>query len=361
MLEQQLQELTVDRDSLSRDRQILIHRLQDAERIIEGLHMEKRDMLMKHTEETSGLRKRLQVITDRLDASPAPAMSANPSSTGFSDFTGEMDALNIGPHEWDSLIFVPDGQNNGVMDDFGFDQQPMTQIKPSPMLEKKASSSTIVPSPARKANDNSTDQPIASSLIFTLLLFGAFIASKPATSSSGIPKMPPDVRAAAPTVLNSLLSDNNVSTQQQQARNAMQTFQEPAPSNAPQSNNRVTNNLDQLHQRLTSPTKQQEHEAAFSMTQAQYENLIDPGFPMHNDHSASQARPARRNLAQALANAQAADTGSKAEVYTRSLLFDQIPTDVVTQFREMVRDREQRDQHQQQQQQQQPQYYKLEV
>lgn len=360
MLEQQLSDLTVDRDSLSRDRQILIHRMQDAERIIDSLHMEKRDMLMKHTEETSSLRKRLQVMTDRLDASPAPAMSANPSSTGFSDFTGEMDALNIGPHEWDNLIFVPDGQGNGVMDDFGFEQQPMAQIKPSPMLEKKASSSTIVPSPARKANDNVADQPIASSLIFTLLLFGAFIASKPATSSSGIPKMPPDVRAAAPTVLNSLLSDNSVSMQQQQARNAMQSFQEAAPSSVPQSNSRVPTNLDQLHQRLTSPTKQQEQEAAFSMTQAQYENLVDPGFPMHSDRSGNQMNPARRNLAQALANAQSADTGSKAEVYTRSLLFDQIPADVVKQFREMVRDREQRDQ-QQQQQHQQPQYYKIEA
>jgi hypothetical protein len=47
----------------------------------------------------------------------------------------------------------------------------------------------------------------------------------------------------------------------------------------------------------------------------------------------------RRNLAEMLANMQDEHTqNSKAEVYTRSLLWDQIPTDVVRQFKEMVRD-----------------------
>ncbi|KAM0714936.1 hypothetical protein Q7P37_009401 [Cladosporium fusiforme] len=358
MLEQQVEALGLERDNLTRDRQILVHRTQEADRIIETFQMEKRDMLMKHTEETSNLRKRIQVLTDRIDASPAPAMSANPSSTGFSDFTGEMDALNIGPHEWDSLIYVPDVHGNNVMDEFGFEQQSMGQMKPAQMLEKKASTNTIVP--AKKTNDSSTDQPIASSLLFMLLLCGAFVASKPATSStSDLPKMPPDVRAAAPTVLNSLLSDGSTPTTQQ-ARNVMQSFQDPAPSNMPQPNMRNANKLDQLHQRLTSPSKQQEQDAAFAMTQAQYESLMDPGFPMHNDRVVNQPRPARRNLAEALANPQTPESGNKAEVYTRSLLFDQIPADVVKQFKEMVRDREARDQQEQQQQQQQH-FYKVEA
>jgi hypothetical protein len=101
-LEQRLADLDVEREALVQDRQILIHQRQDADRIIESLHMEKRDMLMKHTEETSNLRKRIQVLTDRLDAGPAPAMSANPSSTGFTEFNEEFDTLNIGPHDWDN-------------------------------------------------------------------------------------------------------------------------------------------------------------------------------------------------------------------------------------------------------------------
>ena len=354
MLEQQLAELNIERDNLSRDRQILVHRTQEADRIIESLHMEKRDMLMKHTEETSSLRKRIQVMTDRLDASPAPAMSANPSSSGFSEFNAEFDTLNIGPHDWDNLLFTSD-TNNLVPEDFAFGQQSMGPIKPS-MLGKKASNATIVPSPAKKANENSNEQPIASSLLFMLLLCGAFVASKPSSSStSELPKMPPDVRAAAPTILSNLLADTNPSAHQQQLRAALQSFPEPVASDVPQVNNRGVNKLDQLHHHMISPSKQQSDEAAFAMTQAQYASLMDIG-PTDADRMNGQIHPARRNLAEVLANTQTVDPSNKADVYTRSLLFEQIPADVVKQFKEMVRDRSQRDhqqQHQQQQQQQQ--------
>jgi hypothetical protein len=365
MLEQQLAEISIERDNLSRDRQILVHRTQEAERIIESLQMEKRDMLMKHTEETSNLRKRIQVMTDRLEAGPAPAMSAAPSSTGFSEFNAEFDDLNIGPHVWDSLIFPhPDGSM--VSDEFGFGQQSMAPMKQS--LEKKASTNTIVPAQPRKNNENSTEQPIASSLLFMLLLCGAFVASKPATSStSELPKMPADVRAAAPTVLNNLLSESNPSAQQQQARAAMQAFQEPAPSGLPTMNNQNSNKLDQLHHHMISPSKQQSDEAAFALTQAQYAALTDIGPPMNDYREPSHSHPARRSLAEALANEHTVNSGNKADIYTRSLLFEQIPADVVRQFKEMVRDRNQRDQQQQQQQNQQQQhsqqqqYYKVET
>jgi hypothetical protein len=350
MLEQQLAELNIERDNLARDRQILVHRTQEAERIIESLHMEKRDMLMKHTEETSSLRKRIQVMTDRMDENPAPAMSANPSSSGFSEFNAEFDTLNIGPHDWDNLLFSSD-TNNLVPEDFAFGQQSMSPIKPA-TLGKKASTATIVP--AKKVNENSNEQPIASSLLFMLLLCGAFVASKPSSSAtSELPKMPPDVRAAAPTVLSNLLADTNPSGHQQQLRAAMQSFPEPMPSDVPQMNSRGVNKLDQLHHHMISPSKQQSDEAAFAMTQAQYASLMDIGSTTDADRMNGQIHPARRNLAEVLANAQTADPSNKADIYTRSLLFEQIPADVVKQFKEMVRDRGQRDQQQQQHQQQQ--------
>jgi hypothetical protein len=88
------------------------------------------------------------------------------------------------------------------------------------------------------------------------------------------------------------------------------------------------------------------------MTQAQYASLMDIGSTADADRMNGQIHPARRNLAEVLANAQTADPSNKADIYTRSLLFEQIPADVVKQFKEMVRDRSQRDQHQQHQQQQ---------
>ena len=333
----------------------MIHRYQEAQRTIEMLREEHRDIMMKHTEETSSLRKKIQVLTDQLEADPAPAMSAAPSSTGFTDFNAEMEALNMGPHDWDNFIFVNDLQND-QHDEFTFDPRPES-AKPSPLLEKKSSSSTIVPSPPKKSSENPPDPPIASGLLFFLLLCGAFVASKPASSQpSDLPQVPADVRAAAPAVLDNLLFESGASSTRAHSRPAYQNS-EPGPSGLAHANTRSRSRLDHMHERLTSPTKQQEIDSAFSLTTAQYASITNADYPSLSEQPASshshdaQSRP-RRNLAEVLANMQEEHTrNSKAEVYTRSLLWDQIPTDVVKQFKELVRDHNEIEARQQQQQQ----------
>ena len=297
--------------------------------------------MMKHTEETSSLRKKIQVLTDQLEADPAPAMSAAPSSTGFTDFNAEMEALNMGPHDWDNFIFV-DQLHHDSPDDFTFDSK-HEPIQRPPVLEKKSSSGTVVPSPPKLTSDNNADQPMASGLLFFLLLCGAFVASKPASSQApDLPQVPDDVRAAAPAVLDNLLSDAGSSSTY--ARTTTHTASEPGPSGVPHTNTRSRSRLEHMHQRLTSPTKQQEIDSAFSLTTAQYASITNMDYQAYSDrprsshHQDNPSRP-RRNLAEVLANMQEEHArNSKAEVYTRSLLWDQIPSDVVKQFKEMVRD-----------------------
>ena len=340
-LESQIQQMELDRHNQDRNHQILLHRYQESQRIIETLHDEKRDMMMKHTEETSSLRKKIQILTEQLEAGPA-AMSAAPSSTGFTDFNAEMEALNMGTHDWDNFIFVNDLHNDSS-DDFTFDSKPETVRQP-PTLEKKSSSSTVVPSPQRRPADNATDPPIASGLLFFLLLCGAFVASKPPSSQpADLPQVPEDVSAAAPTVLNSLLSDVSTSSTQHGSRAASRSALEPGPSGLPHAT-RSRSRLDQIHHRLTTPTKQQEYDSAFSLTTAQYASITNMEYsgyderPGSSHHQDVPQRP-RRHLHEALANMQEEHArNSKAEVYTRSLLWDQIPMDVVRQFKDMVRD-----------------------
>ena len=366
MLEQQVNDLSIERDQLARDRQILVHRTQEAERTIEAMHMEKRDMVMKHTEETSSLRKKVQVLTAELEAGPAPAMSAAPSSQGYTDFNAEMEALSMGAHEWDNFIFVND-LHNETADEFSFDPNPLPEaVRQAHMLEKKASSSTVIPAASKKTSDNAADQPIASGLLFMLLLCGAFVASRQAVSSSELPSMPPDVRAAAPAVLDNLLAEAGTNSGHQRAQQVFQGHQEPAPSSHPSVPQRMSSHFDQMHQRIMSPSRQQMADEAFALTTSQYAALAGDDAPTYMDAEPApgQQKPARRTLAEALASMQAPDTGSKADVYTRSLLFDQIPADVVKQFKQMVRDREHSDaQHQPQPQQQHPhqQFYKTEA
>lgn len=331
VLEKDFNDLSMECDRREQERKMLIHRFQESQRGIEDMQEQMRTLKMQHHEETSSLRRRINVLTDQLEAGPAPAMSAAPSSTGFTDFNAEMEALNMGAHDWDNFIFVNDLQNESP-DDLVLDTRPEA-VHQSPVIEKRPSSSTIVPS---KSTESTTETPIASGLLFMLLLCGAFMASKPASSQpKDMPKMPPDVRAAAPTVLNNLLAEAGGSLDHNTGRRSHAA--EPAPSGHPHSNTRSSGRLDRMHQRLTAPTKQQEIDQAFALTTAQYASITNDDFPDIPLMETS-SRP-RRNLAEALANMQSQhQQTSKSEVYTRSLLWDQIPTEVVAQFREMVRD-----------------------
>lgn len=349
MLESQLADLHRERE---RERHVAMERLQEAQRIIDAMHDEKRDMLMRHNEEASSLRKKVHILTDQLEAGPVP-MSATQSSTGLTDFNAEMEALTMaGPHEWDQFILANDLHNDGLSD-FPYDPKP-EPVKPSPVLAKKSSSATVTQASAKKGNE-STDQPIASGLLFMLLLCGAFVASKPAnTQSPDFPNMPAEVRAAAPTVLNNLLTEANPAPTHEHGRAMARMGHEPMPSNIAYHSPKASR-LDRMHRSLTSPTKQQEIDQAFALTTAQYASLTNMDFPGYDQPHAmapsEAAPPPRRNLAEALANLEQDHArNNKAEVYTRSLLWDQIPVDVVRQFKEIVRDHSEIEARQQQQQ-----------
>lgn len=341
-LQHTIEQLQLECSSKDQNYQILAHRYQESCRHNEILQEEKRDMMMRHTEETSNLRRKIQLQTEHMELGSV-AMSAVPSSNGYTDFNAEMEALTMGTQDFD-YFFTNDLQNESS-DEFAFDSKP-DPVRHSPVLGKKSSSSTMVPSPPKKSSDGSTDQPVASGLLFFLLLCGAFVASKPASSQpADLPAVPREVRAVAPTVLNNLLSDNSASSAQ--ASNARTTHStgpgaEPAPSGLPHpsTTRSRSSRLDQVHHRITSPTKQQEIDSAFALTTAQYASLTNIDFAPHGESSSRrQDSQPRRNLAEVLANMQDEHArNSKAEVYTRSLLWDQIPSDVVRQFKEMVAD-----------------------
>lgn len=335
-----MQKLNFEIQKREQNYQIVVQQLQEAKRHIDIMQDEKRDTVLKHTEETATLRKRIQILSGQLDAGPAPIMSAQPSSTGFHDFTGEMEALNMGSHDWDTFDFLTDLSSN-VTDDFTFDPKPDTR---SPFLDKRNSPTSIAAPSEKKAADISSDPPMASGLLFFLLLCGAFVASKPASSRPDyIPQVPEDVQAAAPALIHNLLSDSSSTPTQQHPRGSTQAPMETGPSAGLQGA-LAHARLDQIHRRITSPTKEQEAAAAFSLTTQQYASISGMDYLGHNERHGSRARhstpPTRkRNLAETLASMQDEHSrNDKADVYTRSLLWDQIPTDVVRQFKQMARD-----------------------
>lgn len=256
-------------------------------------------------------------------------MSAAPSSTGFTDFNLEMDHLAIGDQPWDRYINVQGPEDADYLGDAA---ESFATIHPAKQLGQQHQDI---------ASKNSTEQPVASGILFMLLLCGAFVASRSQSAtrdsaqSSLIPKMPDEVRAASTEVLNNLLKDNPKEASLF-LPDLVSTHRYPQPSHSawPQSNN-----LDSMHKHLTSPTAFQEAEQAFAMTPEQY-NALTTYQHMDTIASAPPSASLRPNLAETLGRMREARGPSAAEVYTRSLLWDTVPEDVVRAFKRAVAQRQ---------------------
>lgn len=301
--------------------------------MVNQLQFDKEELVRTHTIETSELRKKVSVLTERLEAATGNGMAVAPSTT-FTDFASEMDNLNMGNSDWDNYIFV---------NDFASDDQPTPQQNQEVSLVSRT---------------KDEDKPVASGLLLMLLLCGAFVASKSGTAAPPIPRMPDEVRAASATVLDSIFKDagvaNGLSEQSLLATHVAGL--EPTPSGMAWPKTTMSGSelagisgstLDQLHSHLTGPTKDQEHEQLFSITPDQYNSMTSLDFTRSrysvtsddlSDPLSPGAQPShRRNLAETLAAMREQNKGdSAAEIYTRSLLWDKIAPEVVHEFKRIV-------------------------
>jgi len=300
-----------------------------AQQLIDQLQWDKEELVRTHTIQTGELRKKVSVLTERLE-SGGNAMSVAPSSA-FADFASDMDNLTMNPNDWDNYIFVNDFVNEAT---------------PGPQNTEQS----LVMAPRSK---DAEDKPVASGLLLMLLLCGAFVASKSSGAAPPpIPRMPDEVRAASATVLDSIFKDAGVA-QQGILANRVEGL-EPTPSGVNWAKSTLagtqlsglsgSSSLDQLHTQLTTTTKDQETEQLFSITPSQYNSLTSADFtrPRYSVGSDDQLSPDsqpshRRNLAETLAAMREQNKGeTAAEVYTRSLLWDKIPAEVVHEFKRMV-------------------------
>lgn len=319
--------MRIEYDQLVAEKENWHRESMDMHHMINQLQFDKEELVRNHTLETGELRKKVAVLTERLENSSSN-MTVAPSTT-FTDFASEMDNLNMGGNEWDNYIFVNDFASDAQTPQ----EQPMS-IVPRAKEEK---------------------EPVASGLLLMLLLCGAFVASKSGSGAAPpMPRMPDEVRAASADVLDSILKDAGVSsafTEQGLIANTV-TGLEPTPSGlawpkATVSGSELSGSrLDQLHSRLAAPSKDQETEQLFSITPAQYNSMTSldftrPRYSIGSDDISDPLSPSqpshRRNLAATLAAMREHNKGdSAAEVYTRSLLWDKISPEVVHEFKRIV-------------------------
>jgi hypothetical protein len=290
---------------------------QQYQQYIENMQMEKEEIVRAHTIESGDLRKKVSVLTDHIGRLESTAMSTVPSSTGFSADYSDIDSLTM-DGAWDNISFLND-----------FTVDPEVKVENSIVPAKKAENALLT----------EPEKPAAQGLLLMLLLFGAFVASK--GSSPSIPRMSDDVRAASATLLEDIFKDAGVP----QSSSVSEAIA-PLPSGSTWSTGPVqsmgghemvgvtSSALGDLADTLAQPSEAQNHEQLFSLSAAQYNGLTSQEFLHHTpQRSTSQGR---RNLGETLAAMRATSKNSAAEVYTRSLLWDQVPSEVVRNFAKLV-------------------------
>ena len=160
--------------------------------------------------------------------------------------------------------------------------------------------------------------------------------------------MPDDIIAASATVLDNIFKEAGV--QQSDARvvasNRVQsvdsspsdgTWLASKTSQTPQSMVGLSgSSLGTMSHQLLRPTKEQEQEQLFSLSVDQYNGVTSQEFLREPEPSG--VSQGRRNLGASLAAMRDEHQASAAEVYTRSLLWDTVPAEVVREFAKFVSD-----------------------
>lgn len=290
--------------------------------MLENLHLEKEEMVRAHTLETGDLRKKVSVLTDAVQKLESHAIPA-PSTNTFTNEFGDIDTLTM-DGAWDSISFL---------NDYPLDND-----------IQKSSASMVTVKKAETPLVSEQDKPAAQGLLLMLLLVGAFVASK--GSSPSIPRMSDDVRAASATLLEDVFKDAGVAQSNDHATSVI-PHSAPLPSGNCWSNSMngasadpnamvgvSSSVLGDLTDSLAQPSEEQQNDQLFSLSVEQYNGITSQDFLRSSPpKSTSQGR---RNLAESLAAMRSNSKQSAAEVYTRSLLWDQVPSEVVRNFAKLV-------------------------
>lgn len=295
-----------------------MHERQQWHQYSENLVREKEELLRQHTLETADLRRKNNYLTEEAHRLEGAAMSAQPSSTGVSTSFPEFEHLTMNSSPFDDFSFL---------DNQGLDME--TKPESSLVMQPKRES----PTPT-----NTEDKSAASGLLLMLLLCGAWVASKDTSSTSApIPRMPDDVRVASAVVLENIYKDAGLQPQVSvQSSIDIASIKQSGGPRASVSSWTNSSPLASLHHDLTTPSQQQQRDQIFSLSAEQYNHITSADC--YDEHSGQSQAPRRRNLGETLAAMRAQKQGPAAEVYTRSLMLDKVPADVVRDFARMMED-----------------------
>ncbi|KAI9374376.1 putative bZIP transcription factor [Aspergillus egyptiacus] len=324
-LEDELQNMRLREADLLREKNEWIAAQQEITQYISNMHMEKDELIRVHTLETAELRKKNNILKETVEKLERHTRSNVP--TEFSDFEN----LSMETSSWEDFTMV----NNLSLDT-------------DPVAQPSQQSQAVVVATNDKGSEKSanSDYPFSWNAFYMCLLFGAFIASNSASlPARSLPRLSEEYRAESANVLKAVLASSPPELTHSANQPTVSSSSGPLPTTisgaemAQMTGTAPASNLDELHNSLTMPTKEQEQEQVFSLNVEQYNSLTTfdetgAGYKSQQPSNLQQALAAMRDNAAQAKVPQKATSG----VYSRSLLWDRIPEKVIRDFRRMVQE-----------------------
>jgi hypothetical protein len=326
-LEEALHSMKLREADLLREKADWLSTQQQVNQYLEGLHMEKDELIRAHTLETAELRKKNNILRETMDKLEQQLKSS--TSHTFATEFGDFENITM---------------ENGPWEDFSMVNEMPLDAEP---IAADNSMSLVKTEKADKAM-NQSEYPFSWNAFYMCLLFGAFIASNSASlSSAALPKLSDEYRAESANVLKAVLasapSDAAAPSSSAHAGPTAAAAHLPTIPGAEMAGMAAVpgsqpSALEHLHNHLAMPTKQQQNDQVFALNPEQYNALTtfedDVDFkPPQQPSNLQQALAAMRS-----SGAQRGHDARTSDVYSRSLLWDRVPEKVVRDFKRMVRE-----------------------
>ncbi|OKL58408.1 hypothetical protein UA08_06095 [Talaromyces atroroseus] len=350
-LEEALHSMKLREAELLREKGEWLTTQQQFQQYIEALHMEKDELIRSHTLETAELRKKNNILRETMEKMEHQLKpTANAHSATFTNEFGDFENITMENTPWEDFSLVNnislEAEPMAASVANGNDNNMLVQVK-TEKVEKVF-------------NNQNSEYPFSWNAFYMCLLFGAFIASNSTSLSSpaALPKLSDEYRAESANVLKAVLasapadmatpsaaasSAHGVASHlpatisgAEMARMSSGGIANVAPSSA----------LDELHNNLALPSKQQENEQVFALNPGQYNALTTfqeddsmdfkpPQQPSNLQQAFAAMRNSNHNGAQ---KGPLGVDGRMSDVYSRSLMWDRVPEKVVRDFQRMVRE-----------------------
>ena len=336
-------------NALHQERQQWMHERQQYEQFVQQLSYDRDEAIRTKTLETAELRRMNNILKDAVRdlerQQNARAFSDNDADAFSNDFNNFKD-LGLEDNAWD------DGFSLITGDDLKMEEPDSLQRQATP----RPTTSSNQPSASTSAPkvDVKVDAAFSWDTFAMCLLSGAFFMSqagsfwKAAGAAPSVavvaPSMSDEYRAEAGNVLQAMLASGPEGTHEMLPSRPAASLDDnfphamsdisrmtPQPSDTP---------LSTLHASLTTPSRHQQAQAAFSLSAASYNHISSPNIDFDDDDEVVEIKPTK--LQQLFTNMQAerdglekmAGLGSKAR--ERSVLLDRVPEKVLRDFRAMV-------------------------